>query len=408
MNMSADKVRKLIMVTGDNNNKYYDMTRNDDNSTWTAKWGRVGVTESTQVYPMEKWDSKYREKVKKGYKDVTEMFMVSGEKTSSFLDISNSAIKQLIDFLQKAAKKSISENYMVSSEAVTIRQVEEAQRILDFLTKVKLHDRVSQINDSLLELYSVIPRRMANVKNHLFHYDSVSTSSQLTEIRSLIEEEQATLDVMSGQVSMQKEEAEVKDKGAVTLLDVLGLGIEVVPDGSFIKKMMEAEGRQFKRAFAVTNKRTQVKFNDYVNTRSNKTVKLFWHGSRNENWLSILEQGLVLRPTNAIRTGSMFGAGIYFADRCKKSLGYTSLSGSYWARGSSNVAYLALYDVHLGNPLKISRHDSNCYNLSWENLKRRGDYDSVFALKGADLYNNEYIVYNDKQCTVKYLVEVTG
>ena len=138
---------------------------------------------------------------------------------------------------------------------------------------------------------------------------------------------------------------------------------------------------------------------------------MFWHGSRNENWLSILESGLVLRPANAIINGKMFGYGLYFADQCQKSLNYTSLRGSYWAGGNDRKAYLALYQVHLGKQLVYKKHDASCYDLNAKKLVRRRGfrqkrYDSVFAKGGVDLINNEYIVYRNTQCTVRYLVEL--
>ena len=113
-----------------------------------------------------------------------------------------------------------------------------------------------------------------------------------------------------------------------------------------------------------------------------------------------------MRPANAVITGKMFGYGLYFADNCRKSLNYTSFQGSYWAGGTQNQAYLAMYDVHIGNPLIIKKHQKWCYDLSDEKLKKRGAYDSLFAKGGADLINNEYIVYNEAQCTVRYLVEL--
>jgi poly [ADP-ribose] polymerase len=116
---------------------------------------------------------------------------------------------------------------------------------------------------------------------------------------------------------------------------------------------------------------------------------------------------LVLRPANAVISGKMFGYGLYFADKFRKSLNYTSLRGSYWANGSENRAFLALFSVHTGNPLEILHHGSWCYELNQTTLKEKNpDYDSVFAKGGADLINNEYIVYNEAQCTIQYLVEV--
>lgn len=40
---------------------------------------------------------------------------------------------------------------------------------------------------------------------------------------------------------------------------------------------------------------------------------------------------------------------LYFATKARKSIGYTSLSGSRWASGSNNVAYLAIF-FDLGCP----------------------------------------------------------
>lgn len=59
---------KLIMVTAMNNNKFYVMQSNDDNTSFTATYGRVGNAGQTATYPMSKWSQKYNEKIKKGYK----------------------------------------------------------------------------------------------------------------------------------------------------------------------------------------------------------------------------------------------------------------------------------------------------------------------------------------------------
>jgi poly [ADP-ribose] polymerase len=140
----------------------------------------------------------------------------------------------------------------------------------------------------------------------------------------------------------------------------------------------------------------------------NKKCELFFHGSRNENWLSILENGLLLRPSNVVISGKMFGYGTYFADKAQKSLGYTSSRGSYWARGSSNEAFMALFEVHLGNSLEVDAFESWCSRLDESSLKKKGNYDSVFAKAGKSLRNNEFIVYNQNQANIKYLVQLRG
>lgn len=65
------KYCKLVMVSGDaNSNKFYEMTDNGT-GTFNVKYGRVESTVQTGSYPTSLWDSKYREKIKKGYKDLT-------------------------------------------------------------------------------------------------------------------------------------------------------------------------------------------------------------------------------------------------------------------------------------------------------------------------------------------------
>lgn len=52
-----------------NNNKYYEMVENGSN--FDVTYGRVDTTAIHETYPMSRWDSKYKEKLKKGYKDIT-------------------------------------------------------------------------------------------------------------------------------------------------------------------------------------------------------------------------------------------------------------------------------------------------------------------------------------------------
>lgn len=54
----------LIMVNGDgNNNKYYRMT--EKNGAIEVEYGRVDSTKSYKTYPLDKWDSIVKSKLKK-------------------------------------------------------------------------------------------------------------------------------------------------------------------------------------------------------------------------------------------------------------------------------------------------------------------------------------------------------
>ena len=65
----------LVMVTENNNNKFYKMTEQSD-GTIAVEYGRVDATKQTTSYPISKWDSLIKSKVKKGYKDITDLVAV--------------------------------------------------------------------------------------------------------------------------------------------------------------------------------------------------------------------------------------------------------------------------------------------------------------------------------------------
>lgn len=422
---------KLIHVSVDNgltsqSNKVYIMEELADGRI-KCEYGRVGKSLTTEYKPSSKWDSVLKQKLSKtkGYTDVTDLLaepVVDETKPvdNKVANIKDEIVRKLVDELMSFANKSIQRNYKVTQEAVSEQQVTAAQEIISNISGlIAIGVDIKHINDMLLKLYTIIPRRMDNVKDHLFR--EINNDVTLTNAQRLIDNEQSALDTMAGQVELIKQQREAAKKAAeaeaegvkeevseVTILDQMGLSIEVENDTEtleLIKKLMGPNVNQMKRVFKVVNNKTQKIFDKHMAKVEVKKKRLYWHGSRNENWFNILQTGLLIRPSGAVHTGSMFGDGIYFADKAQKSIGYTSLRGSYWAHGGDNKAFLALFDVHLGKQKEILHHDSSCYRLSKKVLDSEG-FDSVFAKGGADLRNNEYIVYNSAQCTVSHLIEI--
>jgi poly [ADP-ribose] polymerase len=88
-------------------------------------------------------------------------------------------------------------------------------------------------------------------------------------------------------------------------------------------------------------------------------------------------------------------------------LNYTSLRGSHWTAGNDNKAFLAIYEIHTGRQLQLNKYENWCGGLTYKNLKiQNSEADSLFVKGGIDLINNEFIVYKENQCTIRYLVEV--
>lgn len=406
----------------DNSNKVYIMEELQDGRI-KCEYGRVGRNLVTEYKDKSKWDSVLKQKLSKtkGYTDVTELSAepVSGltAPADNKVDaIKDSTVRKLVAELMAFANKSIQRNYKVTQDAVSEQQVNAAQEVIDSINAVlNIKVLTSEINNLMLKLFTIIPRRMDNVKNHLF--SDVVDSSSLDKAKKIIENEQSTLDTMAGQVRLlQQQRATLADVSTNTvaenlsILDTMGLSINLETNKdkvSDIHKLMGPNAKQVRAIYKVVNKKTQVLYdNHYTNAKDKKTA-LYCHGSRNENWFNILQTGLLIRPSGAVHSGSMFGDGIYFADKAQKSIGYTSLRGSYWANGGDSKAFLALFDVHLGKQKEILHHSSSCYSLCDSVLKRDG-YDSVFAKGGADLRNNEFIVYKPAQCTISYLLELSN
>lgn len=115
-----------------------------------------------------------------------------------------------------------------------------------------------------------------------------------------------------------------------------------------------------------------------------------------------MSNGLNLNPKAQI-TGKMFGYGLYFATRAKKSINYTSLNGSYWTNGNSRNGYLAVYKVAYKNPLDVYSHKNEYKAYRKDSI---GMHDALFAHKGDMLFNDELIVYDDRQTTIRYIIEL--
>lgn len=400
--MFAIRPTYLIMVTAENNNKYYNCFPEGDN--FRVEYGRVNSTKTTTSYPMSKWESQISSKIKKGYKDVTDLktALVEEIKTdgTKYKDIENESVRRIIEKLRSLARDTVKKNYSVSSASVTEEMVYEAQLVINNLISIK---SVNKFNDELLKLFEIIPRKMDNVRSYLI--------KSIDEIDKVISREQDLLDIMRGQIVTKSTATENKDKeidnSEITILDEMGITMrECTPEEiNEIKDCMKESSYHFSKAWRVDNISTRKKYEEFIKAYNIKNTKLLFHGSRTENWFSILKTGLKIRPTNAITTGAMFGFGSYFAPKCQKSIGYTSLGGSYWAGGKDNTAYMALFDTAYGKPYNVYNFDSKYYSMSFDKLPVGCNCLHAHAGNGM-LRNDEIVYYKTEQMTIKYLIEI--
>lgn len=159
----------------------------------------------------------------------------------------------------------------------------------------------------------------------------------------------------------------------------------------------------------------------YQQFQSLQNRKLLWHGSQITNFASIITNGLKI--TTQVN-GSMFGRGLYFADMVSKSANYCFGPTRIPTPG---VHMLALCEVALGNIIKYS----NAQNIDrpppgFDSVMGRGLQEPdpkmshiradgveiplglpsrAFLYSLAGLRYNEFIVYNEAQVKMQYLVK---
>lgn len=395
----------LVMVTTNNNNKYYRMIPHGD--TFEAEYGRVGASCQHASYSMSQWNKKYNEKIKKGYVDQTHLVqdLIQKEKPKGkdgYKEIENKVIAEIVQRLQDMAHQKIQANYKVSSQNVNdylSRSKEDFARILkdeqDLLDVMRGQVVTHTVQDEP-DTDDVEEKQETIIEAMGLEFEQVT--------QAMVDEAQKVIDKL-----MQREEVEDFNNTLLELFSVIPrkMGEVTEDDVRMIKSLLGDCRDKFYRAWRVKNIKTQKRFDEFVNKEHISKTKLLWHGSRNENWWSIINTGLVLRPTNAVITGKMFGFGIYYAPKARKSLGYTSLSGSYWARGNSNSAFMALMDVAYGKPYDVHSFDSKYYDFNYERLQKTcPGANCLHAHAGSMLRNDEIIVYKEDQCTIKYLVEL--
>lgn len=387
---------KLIMVTSENNNKFYEMSWDGISPNFTVKYGRVESTAVTGSYSISDWDKKYNEKVKKGYKDVTHTVAVKEAKTPTQAVISktgDSLVDSFLDKMKAYTDNLVAKTYSVKYTNVTESQVLEAQSYLDDLNNLasKKSRNTKDINDKLLELYTVIPRYMGNVKDYLV---------PAINLDRILEQEQDNLDAMESQVKMYKKGTKKKTtKKDENLLEILGITMKEsksTKDIDYLLKQVPGTSRKVKAVFEVVKSAEDKVFDGWLKNQGNKDTKTLIHGTRCTSVIPILEIGLKIRPKGNFQfSGKVYGDGNYFSEVVQKSLGYT---------GYDEDSILLIYEVHTGNPYVYDGwYKGNSFSLNYTELQKRG-FDSTYVKAGNGLLNSEIIAYREEQCRIRKII----
>lgn len=375
-----------------NNYKFYRLTQQGDQVI--ATYGRIGAEkgevfgERTYTYPKRMFWVKYREKLAKGYVDQSKIYLSKPVEQGTFKREPSSCAEAetpaaaLYRTLRTFAKRHV-ENTCVSSH-ITQGMVDASRKFLNTLYERKT---VNGFNNTLLKLLAVCPRRVRNVADLL--------AVKKEDFANIIDREEGLLAAMEVLVSDPKEN---KVNQATEAFE--GIEVYIATDKQkeqVLERLSPQLHSKVKEVYRVIPKEQQKRFDAYLKKNGIKKVMQLWHGSRNENWLSIVENSLKLRP-DAVITGKMFGDGIYFAPSSMKSWNYTSFHGTTWAHGNSDKAFMALYATAYGEPLDVY----TAQRFSQNTLQGKN---CVHAHAGSVLRNDEIVFYDESAMVINYIVE---
>lgn len=390
----------LIFVDADQNSSKFWSGEILNNGSVYCEWGRVGSENpqhGTYKGGVTYLNKKIREKKKKGYveaKTVTGSTRVVGtEIAKKQIQTSCPLTQSLINELAKANIHQITTNseihfsdgvFSTPLGIVSEEGLEEARQVLSSIHKVIGQAGSPKFYGLVNEYLKIVPQKVGrNVKNYVDQ--NFSTPELLKKQLDLLE---------SLEVSVKSATITEVEK----IFDV-AISVASAKDKARLEKNFYETKR---RVHNYDNVKVKEIYN--VDIKSMSSVfdkddlgnhKQYYHGTNIGNCLSILKSGLrTSPPSTAAIAGKLFGNGIYGADSSSKSLGY---SLGRWGQGSSKKsAWLFVCDFAMGRTYFSKTYGGNL---------PRG-YDSISALsKNTGLHNNEFIVYQNHQVNIRYLIE---
>lgn len=412
--------RLQLTEHGNNHNKFYWMVELSATELvelgltgpyFRATWGRVGNKGQSRNFPMGQWTTKLVAKQRKGYVRLTNLLVVEDQTPAPEED---PFVDRLLQQLQSASREQVRTSYELAAfGAVTKAQLDKVQELLSvFGDMIVYKATMFALTNQLAMIWTILPRKLAGDlrKQKIASYEQARKKLQI---------EQDTIDALTAQVV-------VAQSGGQPISAALGLTFtqrddlmkSAFPDFPYICDHDGTKRGRVDAMWTVMHQGTSEVYNAYKNQDPRLNEALFFHGSRNENWMSIFGTGLQIRPAGVSTNGDMFGRGIYFADRPMKSLGYCGLSGvGRWASGDEDSVYVALFQVNVGkqfdlrkrgdeNKLRVSEDDITLQKLrpfGYDSVAVKADYQTEY---GTHIYNNEYIVYESERVTVAALARV--
>ena len=165
--------------------------------------------------------------------------------------------------------------------------------------------------------------------------------------------------------------------------------------------LFKTGAKSIKNIFKITESINDINFNP-INF---KKRYIFFHGTKTENILGILSEGLKISPAQAKFTGNSYGEGIYLSDSYSVSINYTK--NNNFSKKDSEKRFILLVEVALGEK-NIDYKEYNT-NIDNEDVYITEDGYGIFKLSNNNNNKDNYgiiVVKNAMNVRVKYIIEI--
>jgi poly [ADP-ribose] polymerase len=283
---------------------------------------------------------------------------------------------------------------------LTVGQIEKGERILDDLYKLFNSGKFTakQMEDGSGDFYSAIPHRLGRTREAI--------SSAVIDSLAEFNQKQETLQLMKDMLAVNGEKGSVlfdtqldnkyEALGCeVAFLDPKSSGFKELED-YVVKSQIKSKNVQVQNIYTLKRHNEHKAFDTKVGNE-----KMLFHGSRIKNWVGILSRG-ILMPKIVVSMGvnrtdaGWLGNGMYFGDAACTASFYTT-------PGKKKTRLMAVARVALG---KMKDYTKITYGL---NAPPAG-FDSTHGVRAnkltkSEFQDDEYVIYDNKQQRLEYLVE---
>lgn len=414
----VEKIRLILVDTIENKNRFWNADLYSDDRVY-CNWGRVGATigQSKTFSGGKRYlDKQVASKKRKGYVESqtiqeNETKVVSNDLSSVVkkeLQFSSPLLEKLVDRLVKANIHQITSNTKITYNntsglfstplgVVTIEGINRAKIILDDVSNNLHRSKTSEFYNLVNQYLMIVPQKVGK-SLQLFVDNNFASKENIADQKDILDALEVSYKTINSQTHKPNVSVEQKEE---KLFDVTIHLLENKKEYDRLVKNFENSKKSIHHYDNIKVKNIYTVNLGQMSATFNRggwgNVKEYYHGSNLGNILSILKDGLKIRPPSTARkAGSLFGSGIYGADSSSKSLGY---SLGRWGQGRSNDgAWLFVCDFAMGKTYMADSYGGGRYPVN--------GYDSTTALASkTNLFNNEYIVYKNEQVNIKYLIE---